>query len=196
MNLSNPLPATWEAVRVARGAITLAGRVFEAPPSRRPAQCQQTLQDFQRYLRKDTDYEEGKALSSLPRLNRTTKLRELEKEINGLLVLGLWATFERFLRDYLQEVLKPQGQLVPLADLLRYNRLCDDIQRWKMGDILDFLKENVSDPGLPTLIKDAKYIMTYRNLVAHANPQKNNMKSDIEHVHDTLNKLINILLQY
>lgn len=174
MILPNPLPATWEAVRAARDAMTLAGRVFEPPPFRRQAPCQQTLQDFQQYLRKDTDYERSKALSSLERLDRERKLRELKKEINGLLVLGLWATFEHFLRDFLQERLKPQGQPPPLAESLRYNRLCNDIQRWNMRGLLDFLKENVSDPELPKLIKGAKNILEYRNQVAHADPRRNN----------------------
>jgi hypothetical protein len=168
MNLPNPLPTTWEAVQVAKDAFTLARRLLAQFPSHRQTRTQQIFLE----LCKQTVYEAGKPLSSLQPHDRTAKLNELEKEIDGLLVLELWATFERFLRDYLQEVLKPQSQPVPFADSLRYQRLCDDLQRWRMGDILDFLKDSSADPRMPRLIKDAKNILMYRNWVAPADPKK------------------------
>ncbi len=194
MNLHNPLPDTWEAVQAARDAFEITNRMVLQPTSSHP-----TLQKIQHELRHQTVYEVGKSLSSLPLLDRKKKFKELEKEIHGLLVLDLWATFEHFLGEYLLEVLKPQsqpGQPVPFAELLKYKRRCDDLQRWKMGDILDFLKESSSDPRMPKLIGDAKNIMMYRNWVAHADPRKTTRTpTDLELTYKNLNELIEILLQ-
>lgn len=195
MNLHNPLPNTWEAVQAARDAFRIAKRMVSQPTSSHPA-----LQKFQHKLRDKTVYEAGKSLSSLPHIDREKKFEELEKEINGLLVLELWATFEHFLGESLREVLRPQsqpGQPVPFAESLKYQRRCDDIQQWKMGDILDFLKESSSDPRMPKLIGDAKNIMVYRNWVAHADPRKTTRTpTDLELTYKNLNDLIEILLLY
>lgn len=101
MSLSNPLPATLQAVSVVTNAYEITRRVLEREPSHPQEECQQALQNFQRKLRADTLFEDKESLSLLKTFSG--KLSPEREEIEGLLVLGLWATFERFLRDYLQE---------------------------------------------------------------------------------------------
>jgi hypothetical protein len=155
MSLSNPLPATWRVVSIAKDALELTRRMLERSPSHRHTECQQALQNFQRKLREGTLYEgeETLALSLLQRSEgkQVKPSQELE-EIEGLLVLSLWATCERFWRGYFREkcaMLKPQTGSAPFANLLWYKHLCDDVEKWKMGDLLDFLKDSLSDPRLP-----------------------------------------------
>jgi hypothetical protein len=191
------LPATWRVVSVAKDAIKITKRVIERSPSHLQPECQQALQKDHLKLRERTLYTDEKALSLLQRSDGKPS-QELE-EIEGLLVLGLWAAAEQFLREYLREkcsVLKPQSQPASFADLLWYKHLCDDVEQWKIGDLLDFLKDSLSHPRLPKLIGDAKHILMYRNWVAHANPKKRNERRDLTATYDTLNELIEVLLQY
>jgi hypothetical protein len=116
MSLSNPLPATWHVALCAKDALELTRRVLERSPSHPQAECKEALEVFQLGLRKGTHYEVPEALSFLVKKGKPSQ--EVD-EIEGLLVLDLWATFERFLRDYLQEkgtVLKQYIQPLPFAD--------------------------------------------------------------------------------
>jgi len=194
MNLSNPLPATWDAVSVTIDAFTITKRVLARSPSHPQTECQQALQDFQRKLREGTFSKNELALSLLT----ATKWEDSQegKEIQGLLVLGLWATFERFLRDYLLEkgtVLK-QIPPTPFADSL-YKQFAKNVERWEPRDILDLLKDSLfTTPTLAELIGEAKHILDYRNKVAHANPKKRDSRRQIYSTYEKLNEIINILL--
>lgn len=197
MNLSNPLPATWDAVSVTIDAFTITKRVLARSPSHPQAECQQTLQDFQRKLREGTFSRKELVLSLL----KATKWEDSQEgqEIQGLLVLGLWATFERFLRDYLLEkgtVLKQHLQPMKFANSL-YEHFAKNVERWEPREILAFLKESLfNTQDLQILIDDAQQILTYRNWVAHANPKKMSQKRGIEFTYDTLNDIVEVLLQY
>lgn len=197
MSLSNPLPAAWRVVSVAKHAIKITRRVIERSPSHPQPECQRALQEDHLKLRENTLYMDEKALSLLQRTDGKPS-REIE-ELDGLLVLGLWAATEQFLREYLREkcsVLKPPSQPVSFAGWLWYKHLCDDVEQWKVGDILDFLKDSLPHSRLPTLIGEAKHILTYRNWVAHASPKKKNERRDLTATYDTLNELVELLLQY
>jgi hypothetical protein len=198
MSLSNPLPTTWRVVAVTKDAFEITRRVIERSPSHPQPECQQALQKEHLKLRERTLYTEEKALSLLQR--RDGKPSQELEEIEGLLVLSLWATFESFLRDYFREkcaVLKPQNQPAAFANLLWYKHLCDDVEQWKMGELLDFLKDSLSHvPNLPKLIGDAKHILIYRNWVAHASPKRQNERRDLRATYNILNELIELLLQY
>jgi hypothetical protein len=196
MSLSNPLPAIWQAVSVDTDAYKITIRVLVRSPSHPHTECQQALENFQRNLREDTLFEGKKALSLLQTTNG--KPSQEREEIEGLLVLGLWATFERFLRDYLLEkgtVLK-QIQPAPFADSL-YKQFAKNVERWEPRDILDLLKDSLfTTPILADLIGEAKHILDYRNKVAHANPKKRDSRRQIYSTYEKLNEIINILLQY
>ncbi len=196
MSLSNPLPATLQAVSVVTNAYEITRRVLEREPSHPQEECQQALQNFQRKLRADTLFEAKESLSLLK--TSSGKLSSEREEIEGLLVLGLWATFERFLRDYLLEkgaVLK-QIQPTPFADSL-YKQFAKNVERWEPRDILELLKDSLfTTPVLADLIGEAKHILDYRNKVAHANPGKRESRRPVDSSYKKLNEIINILLQY
>lgn len=195
MSLANPLPTTWQAVSGAKDAFEITRRVLERSPSHPQAECQQALISFQQGLRKSTHYETNGALSLVKVKNRPSQ--ELH-EVEGLLVLGLWATFERFLRDYLQDkgkVLKQHLQPSLLADNL-YEQFAKNVERWEPRDMLNVLKNSFfTTPTLQLLIDDAQNILTYRNWVAHANPNKKSSRCGLEETYNTLNEIINRLLQ-
>ncbi len=114
------------------------------------------------------------------------------------MVLGLWATFERFLRDYLLEkgIVLKQIQPTPFADSL-YKQFAKNVERWEPRDILDLLKDSLfTTPILADLIGEAKHILDYRNKVAHANPKKRDSRREVSSAYKKLNEIIKILLQY
>ncbi len=195
MSLANPLPTTWQAVSCAKDAFEITRRVLERSPSHPQAECQQALTSFQPGLRKSTHYETNGAWSLIKVKNRPSQ--ELH-EVEGLLILGRWATFARFLRDYLQDkgkVLKQHLQPSLLADNL-YEQFAKKVERWEPRDMLNVLKNSFfTTPTLQLLIDDAQNILTYRNWVAHANPNKKSSRCGLEETYNTLNEIINRLLQ-
>jgi len=196
MNLSNPLPAAWKAILCANEAFKITRRVLVRMPGHSNEECQKALHIFQQSLRKETLYQGNDALMLLED-EKTAPSIEM-REIEGLFILYLWATFERFLRDYLQEkgfVLKQYVQPSSLADAL-YKHFKKNVERWEPKDILDFLKESVfNTPTLKPMIEHAKNIYSYRNWVAHANPNKKTSRRNLETTFHTLNDIIEILLQ-
>jgi hypothetical protein len=197
MNLSNPLPATWQAVSVGVDALKITRRVLARSPVHPNTDCQQALQIFQHGLFFDTVY--GRKADSLSLLGTMELPSQEVVEVESLLVLGLWATFERFLRNYLQEkgtVLKQHLQPTPFADCL-YDHFAKNVEKWEPREILAFLKASLfTTEERQQLIADANGILTYRNSVAHANPKKGFSRFKVEDTYNILNGIINILLQY
>jgi hypothetical protein len=62
MNLSNPLPTSWQDILATRDALEIARRVVERSPSHPQVECQQVVQIFQRKLREGTVYEDEEIL--------------------------------------------------------------------------------------------------------------------------------------
>jgi hypothetical protein len=146
------------------------------------------ISEIQSELRDRTLYE-GVEETALRRLITVTgKPSEPVKEVESLLVLALWATFERFLRDYLREkgaVLKQQS--FPFAHSL-YEHFEKSVEWWKPSDILEFLKHSPfpNSTLLGDYIDQAGRILEHRNHVAHANPKKRTTRCDLEVAYNTL----------
>ena len=197
MNLSNPLPETWQAITIAEDAFKITRKVIVRSPKHPNEVCQQALQIFQSSLREGTVYEGNDVLSFLE--DERAKLSVERIKIKGLFILELWANFDRFLRTYLQEkglVLKQHVKPPILADVL-YEHFQTNVERWEPRDILDFLKKSIfsTDPMSQQMIEYAKSIYTYRNWVAHANPKKMNIEYELQTTFQTLNDIIETLLQ-
>jgi 3-methyladenine DNA glycosylase AlkD len=160
-------------------------------------ECQATLARAHLELRDQTRYA-GLEEAALRLLVENGQPSEISKEIESLLVLALWATFERFLRDYLREkgmVLKQQH--LPFANSL-YEHFENSVEWWKPADILALLKHS-SFPNstlLGNYLDQAGRILEHRNNVAHANPKKKTTRVGLEVTYNTLNEIIEILLQY
>ncbi len=159
--------------------------------------CQATLARIQAELRQGTLYEGPEETALRWLTTEKGKPSEPVKEVESLLVLALWATFERFLRDYLQETgLVLKQQTFPFANSL-YEHFEKSVEWWKPSDILGFLKHSpFPNPTLEVLLDRAGQILEHRNHIDHANPKKRTTRGDLEVAYNTLNEIIEILLQY
>lgn len=203
----NPLPATWEMVLCATDALEVTRRILQRTPGHQRQKCQMALAQFPECqaslarfhleLRDQTCYA-GLEETALRLLVENGKPSEMLKEIESLLVLALWATFERFLRDYLQEkgtVLKQQN--LPFANPL-YEHFEKSVEWWKTADILALLKDSPfpNTTLLKNYLDQAGRILEHRNNVAHANPKKKTTRYGLKDTYNVLNEIIETLLQY
>ena len=92
------------------------------------------------------------------------KLEEAAKELNDLVVLGLVATFERTLRDFVMR--RPACLLVggdPI-DAAIHAAILNDVEYWRIADrLIGVFRGRVT----PELLGEVKQIIGYRNWVAH-----------------------------
>ncbi len=164
------------------------------PLQSKDVDCQRELFFYQRRLLKQLLFDTHPNVIDL--------LRQSEEESQDLFILGLWATFERFLRTYLQhkgEAIKQHVQPFTLGDSL-YRHFHKEAEYWKPVEILDFLKDSLF---VTTAEKNqmglAKQILEYRDWVAHGkNPNRLPSAKELKPktAYDTLNEIINTLLQH
>ncbi|HAI68481.1 MAG TPA: hypothetical protein DCM38_03475 [Gammaproteobacteria bacterium] len=196
MNLTplyNPLPSLWVSFQISENAFKVAKKVIRQTQAQN-VECQLALLKYQRHLLNHTQFPTQDNIEGL--------IQQSEKDNKDLFILGFWATFERFVRDYLQEkgtALQKSMQPPTLADSF-YQHLYKEVEYWKPAEILDFLKESLfTTVGGKNLIGIAKQILEYRDWVAHGkNPRKlpsaTYLKPKI--VYETLDEIVNTLLQY
>lgn len=98
--------------------------------------------------------------------NAKQDIAQARQESNDLFVVGLWATFERFVISYLQnkgailQHIDPNALANPI-----YEQFKQEVEYWKTDDILNLLKQIPSIDK--NLIGQAKTIFRYRNWIAH-----------------------------
>jgi hypothetical protein len=92
--LFNPLPSLWVSFQMAENAFKVAKRAIR-PPIVKSDSCQLELLKYQRHLLNHTKFPTKGNIEQL--------IQQSEKDSKDLFILGLWATFERFVRDYLQQ---------------------------------------------------------------------------------------------
>jgi len=191
--LSNPLPALWVSFQISENAFKIAKRAIRQTNAQN-VDCQLELLKYQRHLLNHTKFPTQDNIELL--------IKQSEKDNKDLFLLGLWASFERFVRDYLQQkstALQKSMQPPTLADSF-YQHLYKEVEYWKPAEILDFLKDSLfTTVGGKNLIGVAKQILEYRDWVAHGkNPRKlpsaTYLKPKI--VYETLDEIINTLLQH
>jgi hypothetical protein len=92
------------------------------------------------------------------------RIKDAEKELDNLVVLGLVATFERTLRDYIME--RP-GRIIVSddpTDEAIHSAILNDIEYWRIADrLIGIFKAQVTTD----LQGRVKQIIGYRNWVAH-----------------------------
>lgn len=100
-----------------------------------------------------------------------TRKRIIESRTNAddLVIVALWAAFERYLLVFLQEKGRNLLDARPtsLADRL-YAKYEREVEYWKIEDILDIFKGDID----AVLLGDAKNIKKHRDWVAHRNPNR------------------------
>ncbi len=192
--LPNPLPAMWEAFETSESALKVAMKAIRQPHSQK-VDCQDELFKYQRRLLNKT------TLFPIP-TDAELLITNSEIESQDLFILGLWATFERFIRMYLQQKSLVIQQYVQPATQGHsfYQYLYKEIEFWKPTEILDFLKESLfTTPSDRHLIGLAKQILAYRDWVAHGkNPHKLPSATHLKpkQAYDALNQIIKTLLQH
>jgi len=150
MNLSNPLVPVWEAFQAAEDALKISRRVVMF--ANQATDILNALDGSELETEKAVaiaQYKTGRNfLNRIKMLNQTNTLNSLltqsVEEINDLFVLSLWATFERFVRDFLQEKGKKNQEILPLAlGEVYYQQVYQEIDYWKPESILDLLKRSL-----------------------------------------------------
>lgn len=98
------------------------------------------------------------------------RISESRKSADDLVIVSLWAVFERVLIDHLQSEGRRILHVTPSAFTAGVHQKIDgDIERWRVGEMLDLFKSSGVDPSL---LGSAKDIKKYRDWVAHKNPKK------------------------
>lgn len=153
--LSNPLPAVYEVFRASQDALKVTEKALKSINRHN----QDDVAHYQKSLLRGTVFYSSRTNS---------QLRNELTELDNLFVIALWATFERFLREYLQlKVHHLQTGVTPadLGDVL-YKHCRKEIEYWKPDDILDFFKKSILKSN-PNIVGSAKQIYVYRNDLAH-----------------------------
>lgn len=178
MSLSNPLPPIWQAYKTAQDSFRIAKRAIK---TNEPKAKHRLLQ------RTDLETE---TMSNAEHL-----IDESKNESDALFVLALWATFERFLRDYLQHKGTALLNATP-SDLAEemYLHFHKEVEFWQPDDILNFLKLSLLKPKTQ-LAGNAKIVYNYRNWIAHGKGSSKTVSPITPYkAYETLTEIVNILL--
>ncbi len=118
------------------------------------------------------------------------KMIDVENELEDIMILSLFATFERELRSSIQDILESNtNKINPTVERLSKLTL-ESIERWTVSDMIDALKDIVSD----NLRGKVKQIYEYRNWVAHGRNQ-NKLPSSKTDPKTTSITLVDFILQ-
>lgn len=146
MAFDNPLDSVLRTYRIIRGGLKITRRASDAG-----------------------ELVESTRFPSLSVEEMRRELSQADYVLDDLVVLNLWAAFERYLFDYLIEKAKSISSLKPaiLGGSLS-SRVCDEVERWKSDDVMDLFKGLVDS----NLLGLAKQIKKYRDWGAHRNPKR------------------------
>ena len=92
-----------------------------------------------------------------------TKMDDVEKELDDIMILSLFASFERELRISIQALIDNNTNKVNKTFENIVSLTKDSIERWTVIDMIESLKDVVDD-DLRSVVKQ---IYEYRNWVAH-----------------------------
>ncbi|MGH8014026.1 MAG: hypothetical protein ACREQ4_16170, partial [Candidatus Binataceae bacterium] len=96
-------------------------------------------------------------------------IEDARQTVDDLMVVGLWAWFERYLIEFIQSRTSAIASSIPqsFGSQLR-NKMREEIEHWRLDDILNLFKTliDASQIGIAKQIKD------YRDWIAHRNPNR------------------------
>jgi hypothetical protein len=96
-------------------------------------------------------------------------ISEASEQAADLVVLALFATFERFIIDHLQLANERLSVGYPTEYSQRLaNKFRDEVEFWKLDSVLDLFKGEIDS----ALMGRAKQIKDYRDWIAHRNPKR------------------------
>jgi len=148
MTSTNPLQTIWRQHGIMQDCLEIAERAVRKTDVR---------------LLMDTRFV-GESLSDTRR-----EINESRVSAEDLIIVALWAAFERFLLVYLQEKGRRILDARPTSLTGRlYTKYEREVEYWKTDDVLDIFKGEIDS----MLLGDAKNIKKHRDWVAHRNPQR------------------------
>jgi len=178
MSLTNPLPPIWQAYKTAQDSFRIAKRAIKtSEPKARQRLLQRTEIETETIIDAEILIEESK------------------NESDALFVLALWATFERFLINYLQHKGTVLQNVTP-SDLAEemYHHFHKEVEFWQPDEILNFLKLSLLKHKTQ-LAGNAKVVYNYRNWIAHGKSSSKIVSPVTPHkAYETLNEIVNIML--
>jgi hypothetical protein len=95
-----------------------------------------------------------------------TWIKNCHEETDRAVIVLLWAHFEIIIVDFVQTKIKRLREAELKASTKKL------LDKWKIGDVLDLLKDLLKDEINPERLGDAKNIKKYRDWVAHRNPKR------------------------
>jgi hypothetical protein len=175
---TNPLPLIFEAFITTQESLKAVKQIIKKP-SKFPRSVLEKMPNL--------------IVSPVPE----ERINNSMKEIEDLFVLNLWATFERWLRDYLQDKGNTLKTTMPsgLGSQL-YDYFTKEVEYWKPDDMLDIVKDGIfaNSPTNKQLVGHAKQILEYRNWIAHGrNPRRAPTIIVPGAAYQTLNTIITLL---
>jgi hypothetical protein len=164
---SNPLEEIWEDYTATKDCFRIAQEVVRAKEYR--------------FLKK-TDF-----VSDTQEHTEKTIIKNRNKS-DEFFILALWVVFERYIISFFQRKGMVLKEITPeLFANGFYVKFENEIERWRIEDILDILKNVIN----PDFIGHAKNIKKYRDWIAHKNPNKPTpSKIDPKLAYSVLNKII------
>jgi hypothetical protein len=147
MSGDDPLASVWAIHGIATDCFRIAQRAI----ANRPLHLERTV------------------FRGMRRASVETRIALTRAELDALVVVSLWAIFERHLREYLRRKGRSVRTARPrvVARALHHHTE-REMEYWRTDDVLDIFKGMVD----PTLIGIAKQIKAYRDWVAHRNPRR------------------------
>ena len=148
MKTDNQLDQIWQTYRTTMDCLKIAGK---------------TIKSGKLQLLTETRFAGSSAKKS------AVWLKDSQMASNDFVILNLWVAFERIVIGYAQDKgTKIREQPPAWFSLSLYDKYENEVERWKIEDILDLFKKGIDE----NLIGDAKNVKKYRNWIAHKNPKK------------------------
>jgi hypothetical protein len=166
MNFDNPLKPVHEAFKVASNCFDIVAKTINDP------------------------HKEVDGISSEISTNEglVVAIDNAKKQTAELANLALFATFERYVIEYLQTA----NRLLAAGHPEQYStrlakKFADEVEYWRFGDILDLFKGEIESG----LIGEVKQVKQYRDWIAHRNPRNRlSVKFAPQHAFDILTEMI------
>lgn len=167
MYFESPITAIFSTYEVAIDALRVTARAIE---------------------RQDGDLVVTTGFSGTSPSESSNALQSARDQIEDLAVLAMWAAFERYIIEQIQN---RQSRLAtthpPEFARSLAKKFAQSVERWPVGEILDLFKKEVGDD----LLRSTQAIKKYRDWVAHRNPKKAPPpRTDPSHTFDVLSSVV------
>jgi len=148
ISADNPLDSVWQTYLTTKDCLKIADKVRK---------------------RNDLQILESTKFIGMIEHEAFEELRACHAELDNLVIVSLWAVFERFLIEYVQARCTVLKTLEPTDfGLHLYDQFASAVEQWRLSDTLDLFKGPIDSARLG----DAKNIKKHRDYIAHRNPKK------------------------